>query len=84
MDSHKIVEYNLDGKALWSQDVSSAGRLSRSRTEYLIAGASEKFVREINRKGETVWEWTAADAPEYKFSNVQTAHAPAERKHDRQ
>ena len=30
-------------------------------------------MREINRQGQTVWEWTAASAPEYTFSNIQTA-----------
>jgi hypothetical protein len=39
----------------------------------LIAGSSRKYVREVNRKGEVVWEFTAADAPEYAFSNIQTA-----------
>ncbi len=74
MDSHRVVEYDLDGKVLWSQDVTncwSAQPLANGNI--LIAGAGDKFVREINRKGETVWEWTAADAPEYKFTNVQTA-----------
>ena len=74
MDSHRIVEYDLDGKVLWSHDVSSCWSAKPlANGNILIAGAGEKFVREINRKGETVWEWTAADAPEYKFSNVQTA-----------
>ena len=74
MDSRKVVEYDLDGKALWSRDETdcwSAKPLGNG--DILITGGGQKFVREINRKGETVWEWTAADTPEYKFSNVQTA-----------
>jgi hypothetical protein len=74
MDAHKVVEYDLDGKVLWSRDVAncwSAAPLGNGNI--LVSGAGDKFAREINRKGETVWEWTAADAPEYKFSNVQTA-----------
>jgi oligogalacturonide lyase len=74
MDSHRVVEYDLDGKVLWSHDVTSCWSAKPlANGNVLIAGAGEKFVREINRKGETVWEWTAADAPEYSFSNVQTA-----------
>jgi arabinogalactan endo-1,4-beta-galactosidase len=38
----------------------------------LIAGGG-KSVREVNRKGETVWEFTAADTPEYRFYSVQLA-----------
>ena len=74
MDARKVVEYDLDGKVLWAREVTncwSAAPLGNGNI--LISGAGDKFVREINRKGETVWEWTAADTPEYQFSNVQTA-----------
>ena len=74
MDMGKVVEYDLDGKSLWSQDTPgcwSAAPLKNGNI--LVAGAGQKYVREINRKGETVWEWKATDTPEYKFSNVQTA-----------
>jgi outer membrane protein assembly factor BamB len=74
MDARKVVEYDLDGKVLWSREMAncwSAAPLGNGNI--LVAGAGDKSVREINRKGETVWEWTAADTPEYKFSNVQTA-----------
>ncbi len=30
-------------------------------------------MRELNPKGETVWEFTAADVPDYKFDNMQLA-----------
>jgi hypothetical protein len=74
MDSGKLVEYDLDGKVLWSHDAPSCWSAKPLENgNILIAGSSAKFVREINRKGETVWEWTAADTPEYKFTNVQTA-----------
>jgi hypothetical protein len=32
-----------------------------------------KVVREINSKGETVWEFTSADLPDYKFDSMQIA-----------
>jgi hypothetical protein len=74
MDARKVVEYDLDGKVLWSRDVPSCWSAAPlANGNILIAGSGDKFVREINRKGETVWEWTAADTPEYKFTNVQTA-----------
>jgi len=74
MDAHKVIEYDLDGRVLWSYPVSncwSAKPLAKGNI--LIAGGHEKFVREINRKGETVWEWTPADSPEYRITNVQNA-----------
>ena len=74
MDAHKVVEYDFDGHALWSYSVPncwSAKPLVNGHI--LIAGGHETFVREINHKGETVWEWTSASNPEYRITNVQNA-----------
>jgi hypothetical protein len=74
LDLGRVAEYDLDGKALWSHDVTncfSAELLPNGNI--LVATSGAQFVREINRQGETVWEWKAADAPEYKFSFTQTA-----------
>ena len=72
MDLGKVVEYDLNGKELWSIDapgVWSATPLKNGSV--LIAGKTT--VREVNRKKETVWQFTAADAPGYDLSNIQTA-----------
>ena len=38
------------------------------------SGGEQPGIRgEINRKGETVWEWTTADSPDYKLASLQTA-----------
>ena len=69
----KVVEYDLEGKQLWSVDASSAWsaiRLKNGNT--LISGDSEGYTREVNMKGETVWEFTRADAP-FTLGNTQTA-----------
>ena len=60
----KVVEYDLDGKALWSVEAKSpwqAVRLKNGNT--LIAGDWSRYAREVNPKGETVWEFTQADVP---------------------
>lgn len=70
MDMGKVVEYDENGKAIWSTPaprVWAATRLKNGDT--LISGGSE--VREINPAGETVWEFTAADMPDYKFNSIQ-------------
>jgi von Willebrand factor type A domain/PQQ-like domain len=72
MDLGKVVEYDLDGKPLWSVDapgVWSANPLPSGN----VLIVAHKYVREVNRKGETVWEFSSADAPEYQLSNMQTA-----------
>ena len=70
----KVVEYNLDGKEIWSVDAPSAWsaiRLHNGNT--LISGDGLSYTREINMKGETVWELTQADVP-FKLYNNQTAN----------
>jgi hypothetical protein len=71
----KVVEYDLDGKVLWSVPAKSpwqAVRLKNGNT--LIAGDWSRYAREVNPKGETVWEFAQADVPSYKLGNIQTAH----------
>jgi hypothetical protein len=70
----KVVEYDLEGKELWSVDASSAWsaiRLKNGNT--LISGDSEGYTREVNMKGEIVWEFTRTDAP-FALGNTQTAN----------
>ena len=74
LDSGKIVEYDWNGKALWSQDLPNCfSAVELANGNILAATSANLIVREINRKGETVWEWTAANAPEYKFAYTQVA-----------
>jgi hypothetical protein len=73
MDSGKVCEYNSSGKEVWS--VASPNPWAAVELEngnVLIAGG-RKAVREVNRKGETVWEFSASDVPDYKFYYVQLA-----------
>jgi hypothetical protein len=75
MSEGKVVEYDLEGKEVWSvkaQSAWSAVRLKNGNT--LIAGDAKKYVREVNPKGDTVWELTQADVPDIKLFNTQTAN----------
>ena len=73
MDMGKVCEYDTDGKQLWSLDVPGIWSATPLKNGNILVASNKKFVRELNRKGETVWEWTPADAPDYKFSNLQIA-----------
>ena len=74
LDLGKIVEYDWSGKALWSAEVTNCFSATQLANGNILAATSgSQFVREINRQGKTVWEWTAADAPDYKFANTQVA-----------
>lgn len=75
MGEGKVVEYDLDGKEIWSIKTPSpwhANRLKNGNT--LIAGDRSKYVKEVNAKGETVWEFTQADVPDIRLFNTQCAY----------
>ncbi len=72
MDNKKVVEYDENGKVVWSYDFPSpwaAARLKNGNT--LIS--SSRLVREVDAAGKTVWEFTPADLPGYKVSGFQIA-----------
>lgn len=74
LGENKVVEYDLDGKALWSVAAKSPWHAVRLKTgNTLIAGDWSRYAREVNPQGETVWEFTPADAPGYQLGNIQTA-----------
>ncbi|HEX9200524.1 MAG TPA: hypothetical protein VF865_13250 [Acidobacteriaceae bacterium] len=73
LDLNKVVEYDANGKELWSfpgeHGVWSANPLANGNV--LITDGLG--VREVTRRGDTVWSWSKADAPDYKFANLQNA-----------
>jgi len=73
MDLGKAVEYDLNGKELWSLDVPGIWSATPLTNGNVLVVSRNKSVREVNHAGETVWEWTVADAPDYKFTNLQLA-----------
>lgn len=72
---NKVVEYDRDFNAIWSYEIPtpwSAVRLQNGNT--LIDDEHDKLVREVNPKGETVWEFQQADLPAgIVLHNIQTA-----------
>jgi hypothetical protein len=72
MDLGKVVEYSPDGKELWSVAAPSAWaavRLKNGNT--LISGNQRGWVREVNFKGETVWEINKDDLSGMPLYTVQ-------------
>jgi len=72
MDLGKVVEYDGDGKEIWSIAAPSAWaaiRLKNGNT--LISGNQHGYVREVNTKGETVWEINKNDLPGIPLYSVQ-------------
>ncbi len=72
LDLGKVVEYDPDGKELWSVAAPSAWaavRLKNGNT--LISGNQHGYVREVNPAGETVWEINKNDLPGFPLYTVQ-------------
>ena len=72
IDQNKVVEYDSNGKEIWSADVPGAWdavRLKNGNT--LVSGNQYGFVREINPKGETVWEIKKDELSGYPLDVVQ-------------
>jgi outer membrane protein assembly factor BamB len=73
MDLGKAAEYDLNGRELWSLDVPGIWSAIPLKNGNVLVVSNRGFVREVNHAGGTVWEWTPADAPEYKMSSLQLA-----------
>lgn len=72
MDLGKVVEYDAEGRAVWSVEAPSAWaavRLKNGNT--LISGNQHGYVREVNRKGEVVWSVEKDDLPGFPLLTVQ-------------
>ena len=69
---NKVVEYDKDWKEIWRYDIKSpwaAIRLKNGNT--LITDEAEHLTREVNPKGETVWEFNTDELPAaYKFASA--------------
>ena len=74
LNEKKVVEVDFEGRELWSVNAASAWAVVRLHNgNTLISGDSEGYTREVSPIGETVWEFTRADAP-FKVGNTQTAN----------
>jgi hypothetical protein len=72
MDLGKVVEYDKRGKELWSVPAKSAWAAVRLKNgDTLISGNEQSYVREVNKKGETVWEVDKNDLPGITLYTVQ-------------
>ncbi len=73
MDNNKVAEYDMDGKEVWSIAIPSPWAAVRLKNGNTLISSNKGFVREVNPKGETVWEFTQKDAPDIKLFSMQEA-----------
>jgi hypothetical protein len=72
MDLNKVVEYDYDGKELWSfPGINPWGVTPLSNGNVLIT--DRQGVREVARRGDSVWNFSPSDVPDYPFASLQQA-----------
>jgi hypothetical protein len=72
MDLIKVVEYDYDGNELWSfPGVGPWGVTPLSNGNILIT--DQRGVREVTRRGDSVWTFSPSDVPGYRFASLQQA-----------
>jgi len=74
LEMGRVVEYDKDFKEIWSYAIPTpwaAIRLKNGNT--LITDEKDVLTREVNPKGETVWDLTKDDIPpQYWYGNAQS------------
>jgi len=73
MDLGKVVEYDSDGKELWSFPAPGAWSANPLANGNVLI-TDRLGVREVTRRGDSVWSWSKADTPDYKFASLQNAY----------
>jgi outer membrane protein assembly factor BamB len=73
MDLHKICEYDINGKQLWSLVVPDLWMAAPLKNGNILMTREHTAVQELDRKGTVVWEFPSAGLAGYKISGMQTA-----------
>ena len=80
MDLGKVVEYDSDGHELWSFPAPGAWSANPLANGNVLI-TDRLGVREVTRRGDSVWSWSRADTPEYKFASLAERVSAEERRH---
>ena len=73
MDNNKVAEYDMDGREVWALAVLSPWGAIRLNNGNTLVTSNRGFVREFDPNGTVVWEFTHADATQYRLFGPQEA-----------
>jgi outer membrane protein assembly factor BamB len=73
LDMQKVVEYDANGKEVWSYAIDGPWSAARLKNGNTLIATSKKVIREVDAKGATVWELKPEDLRDYRISNFQIA-----------
>lgn len=72
MDLNKVVEYDSDGHELWSFPATAPWGVTPLQDGNILI-TDRIGVREVTRRGDTVWAFNPSDASGYDFASLQQA-----------
>lgn len=73
MDNNKVGEYDMAGREVWALAVLSPWSAIRLANGNTLVTSNRGFVREFAPCGRVVWEFTHADAPQFRLFGPQEA-----------
>lgn len=73
MDLEKVVEYDVNGNALWSIDAPRIWSAEPLKNGNVLLCGNDRWVREVNKQKEVVWDFKLDDYPQYKMTSPQIA-----------
>ncbi|MFT3780973.1 MAG: DUF362 domain-containing protein [Nibricoccus sp.] len=73
MDNNKVAEYDWSGNMVWALPIPSPWSANRLANGNTLVTSNKGFVREVNAKGETVWEFSQKDVSDIKLFSLQEA-----------
>jgi rhamnogalacturonyl hydrolase YesR len=73
MDLGKVCEYDFNGKELFSLDAPGVWAAVPLKNNNILVCSNKGYVCEFNHKGDTVWNFSLRNIPDYKISNPQIA-----------
>ncbi len=69
----KVVEYDANFSEIWSYKVRYPWWATRLKNGNTLITSGDHTVLEVSKRGQTVWQFSQEDAPEYKFMIFQEA-----------
>lgn len=73
MEMGKVVEYDMDGNVLFSMDAPGIWSAEPLENDDILLCGRDRWIREVNRKSEVIWDIHLNDYPEYNLTSPQIA-----------
>lgn len=73
MDMGRVAEYDFDGNEVWSMDAPGIWSAEPLENGNVLLCGSDRWIREVNKQKEVVWDFNLDEHPEYKMTSPQIA-----------